>query len=95
VSFTDSLSGGTVRVSPTGKESGSIFFSIVAAVLSKPGIAGGVADLGGFAIHGQIIRKTGFGAVFVTKTPEPGSLGLLGTGLIGLAGLVRKLKLPK
>ncbi len=32
----------------------------------------------------------GSGDTFITPTPEPGTLGLLGTGLVGLAGIVRK-----
>jgi len=32
----------------------------------------------------------GSGDTFLTPTPEPGTLGLLGTGLVGLAGAIRK-----
>ncbi|MBO0912623.1 MAG: PEP-CTERM sorting domain-containing protein [Acidobacteria bacterium] len=33
---------------------------------------------------------TGGSVVITVETPEPGTLGLLGAGLIGLAGLARR-----
>lgn len=52
-------------------------------------IVGTLANGSGFITqidtHGDV---TGRGTVVVT--PEPGTLGLLGTGLIGLAGIVRR-----
>ncbi len=51
-----------------------------------------VSSIGG--THGTIARRTGDWAVWQKgsplATPEPGSLMLLSTGLIGIAGLVRR-----
>jgi PEP-CTERM motif len=47
---------------------------------------------GGVTIAG-VVKVSGFGwfgSSNTVVTPEPGTLGLLGTGLIGLAGIVRK-----
>jgi len=47
---------------------------------------------GGNTVAGVIkLGRTGwFGSSDTIVTPEPGTLGLLGTGLIGMAGLVRR-----
>jgi PEP-CTERM motif len=38
----------------------------------------------------QIVRQAGGISGDTIVTPEPGTLGLLGTGLVGLAGIVRR-----
>lgn len=38
----------------------------------------------------QCTNNTGFASSSTSVVPEPGTLGLLGTGLVGIAGLVRR-----
>lgn len=59
-----------------------------------------ISQLTGFGIHLCVVSKTGYGCALTgfaitgpvgpPEVPEPGTLGLLGTGLIGIAGLVRR-----
>lgn len=47
-----------------------------------------IVDTGKNGFMGSV--SMGGGNTVFTVTPEPGTLGLLGTGLVGLAGIVRK-----
>jgi hypothetical protein len=57
-------------------------------VISINAAPGGSPVLAGFTF---VVSKTGsVSGDFTVTTPEPGTLGLIGTGLIGLAGLARR-----
>jgi hypothetical protein len=87
------FTGGTITITDTGGK-----------VLFQGTFTGGtVASAGGFTfVNGNVGTVAGTGQVTfgigqngtisgdTIVTPEPGTLGLLGTGLIGLAGLVRR-----
>lgn len=72
--FTGTFSGGTAS------ESGGTNLTLAGFTTGGNTVAG-VLKLG---------RSGWFGSSDTIVTPEPGTLGLLGTGLIGMAGLVRR-----
>lgn len=81
VLFTDSLTGGILD-----KKGNSL--GILAGLGSNSSVASGTGTLS------LVLKKGGVWAgsidVSLVTTPEPGTLGLIGTGLIGLAGLARR-----
>lgn len=82
--FSDSLTGGLVV------KNGNTL--TITASLMGPGISGSSNVSVNFKLNknGTFTVSSGSSDITGTTTPEPGTLGLLGTGLIGLAGVVRR-----
>lgn len=60
-------------------------------------VSGGILNVAGFLQGGSTVatiinlgKGSFIGSSDTIVTPEPGTLGLLGTGLVGLAGIVRR-----
>ena len=87
------FSGGTIDV---WNSSSQLLFhgSFDGTVSSGNGVTSINANLGGSPVIAGftfLVSKTGsVSGDFTVTTPEPGTLGLIGTGLIGLAGLARR-----
>jgi len=86
------FTGGTLSITDNGKTVFSGTFSGTVTVANGFVIVNGT--VGGVAGSTQIVFKLGSSAGTISGdtivTPEPGTLGLLGTGLLGLAGIVRR-----
>ncbi|PYV80220.1 MAG: hypothetical protein DMG93_19410 [Acidobacteria bacterium] len=87
------FSGGTLTITSAG---GATLFSgsfTGGTVMTTSGTTWVNASLGSAGGSGQIsfgVGRLGTVSGDTVVTPEPGTLGLLGTGLVGLAGLVRR-----
>lgn len=86
------FSGGTLTITNNGK---TLFSGTLSGTVTTSGVftnvfgtSNNVAGTSQFAI--QFGSRTGSVSGDSIVTPEPGTLGLLGTGLIGLAGIVRR-----
>jgi hypothetical protein len=83
---------------------GTLTFTLGSTTLFTGAFSSGtvtVTGLNAFTVIGTLSNGAGFvttidthgdvrGSGTVVVTPEPGTLGLLGTGLVGLAGIVRR-----
>jgi hypothetical protein len=97
VLFSGTFTGKTTWI-PTGTVgvSDSIFYTLMGSIsgtwyngLKVSGATTQITfDTGKNGFMGSV--SLGSGNTVFTVTPEPGTLGLLGTGLVGLAGIVRK-----
>jgi hypothetical protein len=87
------FTGGTLTITSAGGAtlfSGTFTSGTVATVAGVTFVNASLGTLGGSTQISLGVGRTGTVSGGTIVTPEPGTLGLLGTGLIGLAGIVRR-----
>jgi len=63
---------------------------LVANLQASSTVASGVLTMSNVAFGGNGAMRSGSATIDVEGVPEPSTLGMLGTGLIGLSGLARR-----
>jgi PEP-CTERM motif len=89
---TGAISGGafTGTLSIVNSSNVTLFSSTITGTVSVIGSSTFVSYTSGGIVGGVQISHAGDVSGDTIVTPEPGTLGLLGTGLVGLAGIVRR-----
>jgi len=86
VRFLESLTG-TLATGPVVGPGSMLTIRAISICANSGGLCSGLSN-------GRLLGPNGAGLLHVAPIAEPGTLGLLGTGLIGLAGITRRKRKP-